>query len=319
MKKFSNYNINNFENSLEEHFFVEYAIKESLNYSIYNILEKYGSYNGQLDLVYFLSKEIYKSNKVRFVWTKDKLKRYSNIFFGELIINISKNDTGYLIHKSTFNNETKLFDRIIINISNNDINNYHYIVENLSHELLHAYNEYQSCLHNSKIKVSDLVDQDLYQKTIFSIYNGEEFPRFACKRILNVIRKCEQNAYLSELNFVKIDSYKNAYKSFKESQVWTMYVSLWNYLNELYNEGTNKDKELFKTEYNEITNSNKSFYYIYKKLNSQFEKIFRKIEKTVPKIIYNKYANECISEKHNGMIIDNRHRYLIELLNFNNK
>lgn len=315
MKSFTNYINNDFETTLEEHFFVEYAIKESLNYSIYKILEKYGSYNGQINLVYFLAKHIYKSYKSEYVFHKNDLNDFPNIFFDKLIISISENDNGYLVNKSTFNKESKLFDKVVINLYDKEINDYHYIVETLVHELLHAYNEYQSYLSNSKIKIKELIDKDTYKKTIFSIYNGSEFPKFVCKKILNVLKKFEQNAYLSELNVVKFSSYKEAYQSFKQSPIWIMYLSLWNYLIELNTNGTIKDKELLKNEYNEINNSEKSFDYIFKKLNSQFIKVFRKIEKTIPKIVYKKYE-EYLNNKILEGIVDNRHKSLIELLNY---
>ena len=46
-------------NELEEHFYCEFILRESFNYSFFNILEKYGSYIDQKQLIIDLSKEIY--------------------------------------------------------------------------------------------------------------------------------------------------------------------------------------------------------------------------------------------------------------------
>ena len=112
-------------NELEEHFYCEFALRESFNYSFFNILEKYGSYIDQKQLIIDLSKEIYlvvKHNEPenKFKLDYNDLKEYSNIFFKELIIELVNNTSGYLANKSNYLKDEKLFDTVIININYND-------------------------------------------------------------------------------------------------------------------------------------------------------------------------------------------------------
>ena len=43
---------------LEQHFYCEFVLQESFKFSYFNILEKYGSYIGQKELIIDLAKEI---------------------------------------------------------------------------------------------------------------------------------------------------------------------------------------------------------------------------------------------------------------------
>ena len=309
------------ENELELHFYVEYVLGESFDYSYFNIFEKHGSYIGQKELIIDLSKEIY--NIIRnhepedtIKISGDDLKNYNNIFFDELIIYFY-GKTGYNSSKSKYIESKKLFDKVVININSDEYNEYEDIVKCLTHEMLHAYNEYKNYISNSKFKLSELTNKNsTYYKTIF---NSSILVKDICKRICNNIRKWEQNSYISELSVElenkKFDiskynttdvAYKEAYEIFINSDVWIQYSTLWTYLKSLNNSDENDKKEMFKNEYNNINNTSLSFNKIYNKLDSVFEKIFKKIKSVIPKIFYDYYKEqikESINERKNQSLI----------------
>lgn len=326
-KYISNISENNItiNNELEQHFYCEFVLQESFKFSYFNILEKYGSYIDQKELIIDLAKEIYlvvKHNEPEnsFKLDGNDLKEYSNIFFKELIIELVNNTSGYLANKSKYLKDEKLFDTVIININYNDCKRYLNLCSTIMHEMLHAYNEYKSYISNSPLKLKDITNtKSNYYKTIF---NGSEIsPSNICKRIINNIRQFEQNAYLSELSTVLDthkfdiskyntvnDAYKQALEIFKNSDTWTQYSVLWNYINELQDDGSEEDKIEFANTYNEINNTSLTYNKIYKKLDGLFNKILKRIETTVPKLFYQYYkeqtnVDESISGRQNNAMI----------------
>ena len=312
-------------NELEEHFYCEFVLRESFNYSFFNILEKYGSYIDQKQLIIDLSKEIYlvvKHNEPenKFKLDYNDLKEYSNIFFKELIIELVNNTSGYLANKSNYLKDEKLFDTVIINIDYNDCKEYSNLCSTIMHEMLHAYNEYKSYISNSPIKLKDITNtKSNYYKTLFS--GSDTSASNICKRIINNIRQFEQNAYLSELSTV-LDTHKfniskyntvnyaynQALEIFKNSDTWIQYSTLWNYITDLQHNGYEEDKTEFANTYNEINKTSLTYNKIYKKLDGLFNKILKRIETTVPKIFYQYYEeqiniNENVSERQNNSLI----------------
>ena len=312
-------------NELEEHFYCEFILRESFNYSFFNILEKYGSYIDQKQLIIDLAKEIYlvvKHNEPenKFKLDYNDLKEYSNIFFKELIIELVNNTSGYLANKSKYLKDEKLFDTVIINIDYNDCKEYSNLCSTIMHEMLHAYNEYKSYISNSPLKLKDITNtKSNYYKTLFGGSNTSASN--ICKRIINNIRQFEQNAYLSELSTVLDthkfniskyntvnDAYKQALEIFKNSDTWIQYSSLWNYVIDLQHNGSEEDKTEFANTYNEINKTSLTYNKIYKKLDGLFNKILKRIETTVPKIFYQYYEeqiniNENISGRQNNSLI----------------
>lgn len=322
-------------NELELHFYSEFTLCESLKYSYFTIIEKYGAYIGQKELLIDLSKEIY--NTIRnnepedtFQLSKNDLDSYSNIFFESLTIYLA-NKTGYIPYKSKYNDKDKLFDNVVIYINADEYFEYPDILKCLTHEMLHAYNNYKSYLTGAKFNLSDLTNKkSSYYKTIFS--NGVSVEDI-CKRILNNIRQWEQNAYISELSIElennKFDinkynttqeAYKAAYEIFKNSDVWAQYSTLWEYLMLLNSQNKNSSDRLkFQTTYNRINNSNLTFAQIYKKLNGLFNKILQKIESKVPKIFYDYYQQELEKSLDESIISGRQNNSIIEFIKYINE
>ena len=304
------------ENELQLHFYAEFVVGDCTYERIY---EKYGSYLGQKELVLDLAKKInkivYNKDPENIITVKkDDLTKYSNIFFNELNIYLSKKNTAYITNNSKYIENNKIFDKIDIYLNiEADCKSYKDIAIAIMHEILHAWNHYQSYIKKTKFNISQLTDKNSkYYKTLFidSIKNPNI--KDICKRICNNISKIEQNAYLNELNIeldisdfdinkyhTIEDAYEAAYKIFIESAVWKQYSSLWSVLIEIKNKYPKEIQEEFKKEYNRINNTDLSFSRIYSKLNGLFNKILITIEKRIPKIFkdyYNEQQEKIIKE-----------------------
>ena len=313
-------------NELEQHFYCEFVLQESFRFSYFKIFEKYGSYIGQKELIIDLAKEIYLTIKNKepentFELNKSDLEKYyDTLFFDKLIVKFDNYDTAYIANKSHYNEKTKIFDIIFIKLCPNEYNTYTSITSALMHEMLHAYNHYQSYFKNSKFKLTDLINKkSRYYKTL--IIDNEVSVRNVCKRIINNIFQWEQNAYINELSielennkfdFSKYNNINTAYKSalkiFQNSDVWTQYSTLWNYIINLQYNGSEIDKTEFADTYNEINNTKLTYNKIYKKLDGVFNKILSRMESNVPKLFYQYYKeqlhnDETISERQNEALI----------------
>lgn len=299
------------ENELQLHFYAEFIVGDCSYNKIY---ERYGSYLGQKELILDLAKEIDLSisnndPEDTFILDKNDLSEYSNIFFNKLEIQFS-NNTAYIPDKSNFIKKDNLFDKVFIYINPKIYNNYKTITKALMHEILHAWDNYQSYIKNAKFNLYDLTKiGSKYSKTL---YNDDKDISNICKRICNMVSQVEQNAYLNELtielDLEKFDvtkyhsaeeAYKDAYDIFVNSDIWYQYSGLWNWFNEFKNNSDKNDKELFVKTYNEINNTDYNFNKIYHKLDGLFNKILKKMELVIPKIFrdyYDEQNNKIIKE-----------------------
>ena len=318
---------------LEQHFYCEFVLQESFKFSYFNILEKYGSYIGQKELIIDLAKEIYLTIKNKepentFELNKSDLEKYyDTLFFDKLIVKFDNYDTAYIANKSHYDEKTKIFDIIFIKLCPNEYNTYTSITSALMHEMLHAYNHYQSYFKNSKFKLTDLTNKkSRYYKSL--ITDNEVSVRNFCKRIINNISQWEQNAYINELSielennkfdFSKYNNINTAYKAalkiFQNSDVWVQYSTLWNYIINLQYNGSEIDKTEFADTYNEINNTKLTYNKIYKKLDGVFNKILSHMETNVPKLFYQYYKEQLQS---NGTSSQRQNEALIKFIEFEN-
>ena len=311
----------NIESDLELHFYIEFLLEESFKYSYFIILEKHSSYIGQKELVIDLSRKIYniiRNHEPENVLELDKkdLEEYPNTLFNKLVIYLY-GKTGYNISKSKYIDSEKTFDKVIININPDEYYDYKDIVKCLVHELLHAYNEFKNYLTSSNTKLINLTENSITTENI-------------CKRICNNIRKWEQNAYISELStelenhkfdFYKYsehkDAYKKAFEIFRNSDTWVQYSTLKEYLT-LLKDDSDENKLKFQNAYNNINNTSLSFNKIYKKLNDAFDSILNKINRLIPKLIYDYYENQ-MKELVKESIIQRQNKSLIEFIKYINE
>ena len=310
-KSYNNYKNIIIENELQLHFYAEFIVGDC---SYNEICERYGSYLGQKELILDLAKEmdlIISNNDPEdtFILDKNDLSEYSNIFFNKLEIQFS-NNTAYIPNKSNFINKDNLFDKVFIYINPKIYNNYKSIAKALMHEILHAWDNYQSYIKNAKFNLHDLTKiGSKYSKTL---YNDDKDISNICKRICNMVSQAEQNAYLNELtielDLEKFDitkyhsaeeAYKDAYDIFINSDIWYQYSGLWNWFSEFKNNSDKNKKELFTKTYNEINNTEYNFNKIYNKLDGLFNKILKKMELVIPKIFrdyYDEQNNKILKE-----------------------
>lgn len=310
-KSYNNYKNIIIENELQLHFYAEFIVGDC---SYNEICERYGSYLGQKELILDLAKEmdiIISNNDPEdtFILDKNDLSEYSNIFFNKLEIQFS-NNTAYIPNKSNFINKDNLFDKVFIYINPKIYNNYKSIAKALMHEILHAWDNYQSYIKNAKFNLHDLTKiGSKYSKTL---YNDDKDISNICKRICNMVSQAEQNAYLNELtielDLEKFDvtkyhsaeeAYKDAYDIFINSDIWYQYSGLWNWFSEFKNNSDKNEKELFTKTYNEINNTKYNFNKIYNKLDGLFNKILKKMELVIPKIFrdyYDEQNNKIVKE-----------------------
>ena len=310
-KSYNNYKNIIIENELQLHFYAEFIVGDC---SYNEICERYGSYLGQKELILDLAKEIdliisNNDPEDTFILDKNDLSEYSNIFFNKLEIQFS-NNTAYIPNKSNFINKDNLFDKVFIYINPKIYNNYKSIAKALMHEILHAWDNYQSYIKNAKFNLHDLTKiGSKYSKTL---YNDDKDISNICKRICNMVSQAEQNAYLNELtielDLEKFDitkyhsaeeAYKDAYDIFINSDIWYQYSGLWNWFSQFKNNSDKNEKELFTKTYNEINNTEYNFNKIYNKLDGLFNKILKKMELVIPKIFrdyYDEQNNKILKE-----------------------
>lgn len=298
-----------FNDELEQHFLCEFLLNESFKYSYMHIYEKYGMYIGQNELIFYLAQTIYKkikTNKQMFILTLNSkdLTKYNNIFFDNITIkvNTTQNSSGYYPKKSIYN-ENNRFTNVVIYLRDYDCTEYTNICRCLMHELLHAYNNYQSYATNAVNTLLDITKKDSqYNKTLSDSQNVS--PSNICKRIINIIRKFEQNAHISELSIMLdsynfdiskyydiMDAYKNAVKIFKSSDVYKQYSILYQYVEYMDNENIMEQKQFADT-YNNINSTNLSYHKISKRLKTKINMVLKRMESIVPKIFYEYYQKQ---------------------------
>jgi hypothetical protein len=310
MKKLSKYinksNIieNYIDYSILQHLAIEY--KENNLYSKNHIiLEKYGVYNGCEELAQFIYDKVEKEGMDnQYEFTKDKLLKFSNIFFEKIIIDIdTSEDKGgeYLDNEEL--NSNLLFDEVIINLYLNE-NHLNQVKEILMHELTHAYNNYIMILKGDDgyIKTSKSV---LYQNIQKLSSNDNEF---LLKKALYLLLGYEKNTFFAEIkdelsqNKDKIKTPYDALNILKKSLIYQAYKNLDKQINDFfYNKLSENDIKEIETAYVKITQEKKTANQIFKTLRSLSKKTLKKLDNQLPKL--------CIENLNNILITDDTHMF----------
>jgi hypothetical protein len=278
------------------------------------ICEKSERYKEQFSFVLSLANCIeqeLKNNPNETGFTFDKSDLEDNGFkfmFFETIKIIHANENKYNTYYTKYNKDKKIFDTIGININFKTNNTYYKIAKVLSHELTHAYEDFNRHINNRET-LKDFYnrkEEDFGQNTFN--YKKTLKPDFEVFRtILNNISKIEQNAYLSELEVEletsNFDIFK--YKTFDESRKAALKI-IFNNKNSAYkiyldaldiiSNLSKTDKENLKNVYNDINKSNFDANTVYKKVYNVLDKILTKIEKIILEI-FTKYYNKRMEQK----------------------
>lgn len=154
------------------------------------ILENSNSlYKGQYELAEFLTMQVLlkHSDNCEIEFSKDKLKKFNNVFFDkiQIIYKKSKQIGGYKI----------VDNKIIITINSSEIKRYESIFSTISHELKHAWQDYKEDYNeNSPSNISSTKQyKDITNKLTNSDLNVAGAANYAYH-----IYKMEQDAFASE-------------------------------------------------------------------------------------------------------------------------
>lgn len=270
------------------------------------IIEKFGMFKEQDELVLTIANAIYediKENGIKlgdeYPFTKKFLEDYDFkfIFFDELYIKYTKNNTAYNLRESKFNEEKYMFDVIEIDIDFKVYNTYPKIAKALTHELLHAYED----LHRRINKVDSLLD-------IFKGYNKTlKTDNKFYRTLLNNLNKIEQRAYINELTIeleankfdiskynTSDEGYFDALEFFAKNSSYGIYIEGMDVLEKLSTASDDKKQE-FVNVYNDVYNSNVNFDIIYKRLIKIYKNIINKFKKRISDIFkyyYKKHSEQ---------------------------
>ena len=307
--------IENINDSLLQHIAVDY-INSSQQYIL---LEKYGIYNGCEDLVNFIIKKIkskYNHKEGTYIIEiKNNQLTFNNVFFKILNLHIEfkKNITtnGEYNLNSKFDKDSLLINNVKIQLNLNVLNWEKDIRQILYHELIHAWDDYNSYLQN-KGGLLNII------KPSYNNYIKGKLSTDNIKQILSDILyhldDIEKNSYIAELRG-DLESYKEtihgpqeAYNIIKNSVAYKNIMTSKDIIDGLKNnEYNNEIKQKIYSAYKELNNVDWTDNKIMKKLIYQIESYIKKMNKIIPKMCLDFLNNNKIEIKEN-------HRNLIKPL-----
>lgn len=301
-------NQNDYGNSLiDKHFELHSKILSNLKRTI-DINETHGTYDGQIKFIKVLAKTIYvnyvKNKLDGFTITNDKLNKFDNIFFSKLhIIYKEGAQTGYL-SKNNFNEKTKLFDEVLISIDADEYSEYNDILLCLTHELTHAWEDYQRVL-NNKLSIRGYDDDD-YEDYITDM-DDVNSPKAVYNRLKYMLDKSEINAYVSELRSIietnKPKTPKEAIDLLKQSETYQTYIIF----NTLVRDKKIQDIDKY---YNKDHKTTYTTDKVIKILSNKIIKIINKITSVYPKMYFDYVESQSIKE---GLILHKSNKPFLEL------
>ena len=327
------------ENKFSKKFIDNYKFLNDLDNldNVDELLESHGAYDGQVNLVYLLSKivtsEIFKKRlKERYEFSKEDILKYAknhdiefkNIFFKKIIITISHNSTGY-VSKDNFDDGH--IKEVIININKDEKMSFKDLCIIFYHELLHAYESWKRFISNSE-SMNDVRDRINYDKLILIFKKSntdtiEDIIENVVKYLLYMYSSIEKNAFMTEIHAIllsykhkglsKLIEYKDAIKEFKTSQEW---VAIEKGI-EFINTDDKEIKDIFISKYLQITNQNLSYSKAIKKITNIVFKCKDKFEELAPKVYFD-YYETFIKENSNiigedFLMTKNKNRIFISL------
>lgn len=313
------------------------------------LTESSGMYDGQDELISLIFKIfVQKLKEVNgmlfdFELTSDELinkYKLNNIFFDKIIIEYKKSSkmlSCFFDNKAIFNNETNMFDKVIIRLNKADIKTKQGFYSTLSHELLHAYELFK---HNVNNKSSDDIVKSLitqneksYQKAL-DTFNEPDVLSQLCSNIYHDLQKFEINAYIAELksylNSINYNITKKALKNnnndyniiinlLRKQDAYNRYIILYEYIIDKVLKSERTKIKFYNIYYNIIkddksydrykNNEDKLINYVLKQLSNVINKINKKIPKIIADYIYSNEEKsnniiENITSKHNNSIFD---------------
>lgn len=238
----------------------------------------------------------------------DTENKFIDCFIKEIELYIKLNKTGkiQLSYNPIQNNYDVNIDKlekcvIFMEFPKNELYS-NEVKKQLAHELTHAYEDYNR-IKRKKKTLFDILSSGVYKNAIRLLSSKEAIKQFI-GNLLYWLNQQEQNAYIAELSiFVKSklselelnksnkEVANQLFNILKKSKIYKTYYELGSIIELLEDGKLDNIIPKLVTEYNKATTQNKSENDIIKELTNSWNKIQRKIENKLPKIIY-KYIND---------------------------
>lgn len=277
----------------------EFMIRNYIN-ECNEILEKYGVYDGQIkfckELAEFIVENVNDNNDDNqdfFIDKEDLDTLYKGIFFKKLHIIANKDCiTGYEASKSHLDTKTMLFDVVTIYINLNDYKSTQDMIVVLTHEVTHAYDNWNRSQKKNVDTLVDISNNKGYKEVVQTMMNAKNFEEKFCAEVIYTFTSIEKNAYLSELGVElekdkvwtksNVKSYLDALHLFQKSDAWKRF-----YVLKIGFEIMKDDeKKIFCDVYRRIKKVNWTDNKILKFVKDKIDKTFNKMLTNIPKLYY---------------------------------
>lgn len=277
------------ENHTDEH-----VILEPMRFD-----ERLGLFNGCTDMCDIIIKNIkhyWHGRQLGINLYPENFKNVENIFFNKLIIYMSdKINSTYNPYTAVYNEEDDKieFVELIINVNGDD----NELRRKIEHELTHAFEDYNRKQFFSK-SLKEILDEN-YINALKKLSSNDVIENQVA-RFIHYLNKQEINANMgafeAALHNKNIKTYDEGVKLVKNTSIYKHYEDLAKVLEDVIEKKYSKDvinilcDEFRKyDEYKNETNNR-----IIKSLENKLIKFFKKFNKLIPKLVYDKLQNiEC--------------------------
>lgn len=273
----------------------------------FNIDEKYGAFEGQLELCKYIYNEIENSRNI--IHSKDFKIDNFKVFFKELQVELSYKNSAFKPEKSIFNEKDKIFDIIYIRL--NKYSKKSSQIRQLFHELTHAWTDYGYYTKKYPYTLKEIVSTRKYKSSTEDLpeqykklkQHNEDFANI----IINVaksgyiLNRIERNAFVSEIQG-ELLNHEGQFFTFPEFRniIWKLheidnFLRLYSYLENLKNSDDKNYQTKFLILYNSLLKDKQynTFNQLYKSLSKELIKAFDKISSTISKV----YCDWVLSQR----------------------
>lgn len=296
-------------------FYQSYIIERDLYNDVKLVNEKHSTFDGQIELVNNLCEVIadalqnmdmsnpslsFKRKDIE-KWLKKSDEDKVTIFFNVLYIDFKEGYgamASYLPKLSNYDKEHNCFDKIVIYMDVDMIDEYPKLTSSLIHELTHAYEDFKK--HEKGLDIT--LDKLSKDKTYINICKSVENSKTSLDRDISVmfymLNNSEKNAFVSEFSSIldgyfekeTVISYNEALKLFKEKDVYAILLKSIALLN------NESNHDYIVNKYNEIYNKSLHKTRCIKLLKNKVTKMFNKITETLPKIYFDWLEKKQVKE-----------------------
>lgn len=296
-------------------FYQSYIIERDLYNDVKLVNEKHSTFDGQIELVNNLCEVIvdalqnidmsnpslsFKRKDIE-KWLKKSDEDKVTIFFNVLYIDFKEGYgamASYLPKLSNYDKEHNCFDKIVIYMDVDMIDEYPKLTSSLIHELTHAYEDFKKREKGLDITLDKLSKDKTYINICKSVENSKTSLDRDISVMFYMLNNSEKNAFVSEFSSIldgyfekeTVISYNEALKLFKEKDVYTVLLKSIAILN------NESNYDYIVNKYNEIYNKSLHKTRCIKLLKNKVTKMFNKITETLPKIYFDWLEKKQVKE-----------------------